>query len=131
MKKVLFVCIGNICRSPMAEAMAKKYGSDVMTAQSAGLAPAANLFTHTRSVLAEKNLDLGDHVARRFRDVNVRNFDLIVNMSGQPLPNVMGVPVETWEVMDPIGGTEELFRQSREQIEMLVMSLILRMRAGK
>ena len=29
-KQVLFVCIGNICRSPMAEALARKYGSDVL-----------------------------------------------------------------------------------------------------
>ena len=29
-KRVLFLCLGNICRSPMAEAMARKYGSDVL-----------------------------------------------------------------------------------------------------
>ena len=29
-KRVLFLCLGNICRSPMAEALARKYGSDVL-----------------------------------------------------------------------------------------------------
>jgi len=36
MKKVLFVCIGNVCRSPMAEAFANHYGNDVLIAKSAG-----------------------------------------------------------------------------------------------
>ena len=40
LKKVLFVCIGNSCRSQMAEAFARVYGSDILVAASAGLAPA-------------------------------------------------------------------------------------------
>ena len=40
-KRVLFVCIGNACRSQMAEAFARAYGSDILTVRSAGLAPAA------------------------------------------------------------------------------------------
>ena len=39
-KRVLFVCIGNACRSQMAEAFARAYGSDVLVASSAGLFPA-------------------------------------------------------------------------------------------
>src|SRR5579872_2906966 len=35
-KRVLFVCIGNSCRSQMAEAFARAYGSDIMEVQSAG-----------------------------------------------------------------------------------------------
>ena len=39
-QRVLFICIGNACRSQMAEAFAKAYGSDILIVQSAGLAPA-------------------------------------------------------------------------------------------
>ncbi|MGI8990585.1 MAG: arsenate reductase ArsC, partial [Bryobacteraceae bacterium] len=39
MKRVLFVCIGNCCRSQMAEGFANTYGRDVLAAGSAGLAP--------------------------------------------------------------------------------------------
>ena len=69
-KRVLFLCLGNICRSPMAEAMARKYGSDVLEVRSAGLTPAMNTTPFTRSVLQEKNVDLGDHLPRRFRDLD-------------------------------------------------------------
>jgi arsenate reductase len=130
-KKVLFVCIGNICRSPMAEAMARKYGSDVLEASSAGLMPAITNTPFTRSVLTEKNVELGDHLPRRFRDADLKTFDLIVNMSGSPMPKNLGVPVEEWNVEDPMGKSEDEFRKARETIEMLVMRLILRARLGK
>jgi arsenate reductase len=130
-KKVLFLCIGNICRSPMAEAMARKYGADVIEPSSAGLSPQMNNHAFTRSVLKEKNVELGDHLPRRFRDLDLREYDLVVNMSGSMLPANLGVPVENWNVDDPYGGTEDDFRQAREVIEMAVMRLILRARLGK
>jgi arsenate reductase len=130
-KRVLFLCIGNICRSPMAEAMARKYGSDVLEASSAGLSPAMSNTPFTRTVLTEKNIDLGDHLPQRFRDEDPKSFDLIVNMSGSPLPRNLGVPVEDWKVDDPMGKDEDEFRKTRETIEMLVMRLILRARLGK
>ena len=130
-KRVLFLCLGNICRSPMAEAMARKYGSDVLEVGSAGLTPALNTTPFTRSVLQEKNVDLGDHYPRHFRDLDLKKYDLIVNMSGAGLPKTLGVPVEEWKVDDPMGGSEDDFRAAREAIEMLVMGLILRVRSGK
>ena len=130
-KKVLFLCIGNICRSPMAEAMARKYGADVIEPSSAGLSPQMNNHAFTRSVLKEKNVELGDHLPRRFRDLDLREYDLVVNMSGSMLPANLGVPVENWNVDDPYGGTEDDFRQAREVIEMAVMRLVLRARLGK
>lgn len=130
-KRVLFVCIGNICRSPMAEALARKYGSDVLEVRSAGLMPAQSNTPYTRSVLAEKNVDLGDHLPTPFRSADLKQCDLIVNMSGSPLPRDLGIPVENWAVDDPMGKNQDEFRRAREVIEMLVMRLVLRARLGK
>ncbi|MBC8167681.1 MAG: hypothetical protein H7Y20_17660 [Bryobacteraceae bacterium] len=47
------------------------------------------------------------------------------------LPVKDDVPVETWDVPDPYGRSEKTFQQTRDQIEMLVMNLILRIRTGK
>ena len=44
---------------------------------------------------------------------------------------ISAVPVEDWAVADPMGGSEDDFREAREKIEMLVMRLILRVRSGK
>jgi arsenate reductase (thioredoxin) len=115
----------------MAEAFARKYGDDVIEASSAGLSPALNTSSLTRTILMEKNVDLGDHLPRRFRDLDLKSYDLIVNISGQRLPSNLGVPVENWDVKDPFGGESEDYRRAMEQLEMLVMRLILRIRAGK
>jgi protein-tyrosine-phosphatase len=115
----------------MAEALARKYGSDCMEPVSAGLAPAINLPAPTRSILLEKNIELGQHAPRSLYDLDLRQFDLLVNISGQALPGSIPVPVETWAVEDPYGGTDADYRHAREAIEMLVMRLILRIRSGK
>ena len=111
--------------------MARKYGGDVLVAASAGLSPAMNNTPLTRSVLAEVNIDLGDHMPRRFSEQDLSKYDLIVNMSGSTLTNTGGVPVENWEVKDPYGKKEPEFRAARADIEMRVMQLVLRLRTGK
>ena len=46
--KVLFVCVGNSCRSQMAEAIARHHGLD---AESAGTEPAPSVSGHALAVL--------------------------------------------------------------------------------
>jgi len=130
-KRVLFVCLGNICRSPMGEALARKYGSDVIVADSAGLTPAEVTTSLTRSVLRERNVDLGDHLPKGLDEVDLTQCDLIVNMSGMKLPSNIGIPVEEWPVKDPYGSLEPAYRTACDDIEGRVMRLILRARTGK
>ena len=111
--------------------MARKYGSDVLQPSSAGTAPALNNYVMTRLLLREVNIELGDHLPRRIIDVNLDKFDVIVNMSGSALDVKTDVPIETWDVDDPYGRSEETFRRVRGDIEMRVMDLILRVRLGK
>jgi arsenate reductase len=130
-KRVLFVCLGNICRSPMAEALAKKYGADVLAADSAGMTPAVVTTPLTRIVLSERNVDLGDHLPKSIDEVDLSQCDLIVNMSGMKLPATIRVPIETWPVPDPYGAAEPAYRKACDDIESRVMRLILRARTGK
>ena len=125
--RVLFVCIGNACRSQMAEAFARTYGSDVMAARSAGLYPADMIPPVTRQLMLEKNISLDDCVSKGF-DQTGRDFDLIVNMSGLPLGPLMSVPVRDWKVDDPIRLSEAQHRAVRDRIEVLVQNLILELR---
>jgi arsenate reductase len=129
MKRVLFVCIGNACRSPMAEGFARAYGSDVLIAQSAGLAPALAVVPLTHQVMLEKNIDLGDLYPKEFELED--GIDLVINMSGHELPLREGVAVEVWEVRDPIGESIEVFRRVRGEIEQRVRDLIERLRTRK
>jgi len=113
----------------MAEGFARAYGSDVIAAQSAGLAPAMSIAPLTRAVMLEKNIDIGDAFPKGLDFAIRRGADLIVNMSGQKLPSKSTVQVEDWELRDPIGQSEDVYRTVRDQIEQRVMRLILAIRA--
>ena len=114
----------------MAEGFARAYGMDVLHAQSAGLAPALGVVSLTHQVMLEKNIDLSDCYPKRFEDVE-GDVDLIVNMSGYELPTLLGAHVEVWEIRDPIGESEDVFRQVRDEIEQRVKQLIERRRSRK
>ncbi len=130
-RRVLFVCIGNSCRSQMAEAFARSYGSDVLLAQSAGLSPCGTIFPPTEQVMLEKNISLEGCVSKGIDPVELASFDLIVNLSGWPFPYAVSVPVREWAVEDPFGSSLERHRRIRDQIEGLVEGLILELRSQR
>ncbi len=114
----------------MAEGFARAYGSDVLEAQSAGLAPALGVVPLTHHVMLEKNIDLRDSYPKEMEHVEGA-IDLIINMSGYDLPAKSGASVEVWGVRDPIGESDEVYRQVRDEIEQRVLELIERLRARK
>jgi arsenate reductase (thioredoxin) len=127
--RVLFVCIGNAIRSQMAEGFARCYGVDVMTPRSAGLSPAANIMPLTRKVMLDKNIDLGDVFPKSIADHAGEPFDLVINLSGHPLPQKeLRAPSRDWKIKDPMGGKEEAYRTTADEIERLVMQLVLELR---
>ena len=129
-KRVLFVCIGNSCRSQMAEAFARAYGSDALWVQSAGLGPAPMVAPMTRQILEEKNVRSDDQFPKGLDMMAREKFDLVINMSGHKFAFPSGEMVE-WVVRDPIGLSAETYRAVADQIEGLVMRLILDTRAAK
>ncbi len=131
MTKVLFLCIGNSIRSQMAEAFARKYGSDVLEAASAGFTPASIVQPLTKKVMEAKNISLETHFPKDLEHVPLSGFDLIVNISGRKLPTHLPIEVREWTVEDPMGKSEEEFVVARDLIENLVMRLVLDLRKSK
>jgi arsenate reductase len=128
-KRVLFVCIGNACRSQMAEAFAKVYGSDILIVQSAGLAPAVSMPPLTRQILSEKNIHSEGQFPKALEAVAGEPFEVVVNLSGERLPPAFAnARVIDWNVRDPIGESADVYRAVAAQIEGLVMRLILELR---
>ena len=128
-KRVLFVCIGNSCRSQMAEAFARAYGSDVIEARSAGISPSTIIQPLTKQVLAERNLKVDDQFPKGMEISRDEPFDVVVNMSGFPVA-VPGARIVAWPVRDPIGEEDTVYRTVAGQIEELVMRLILELRSA-
>ena len=128
-KRVLFVCIGNSCRSQMAEAFARAYGGDIMEVQSAGVSPATYIAPLTKQTLRELNLTIDDHFPKGMDLMRRQHFDVVVNMSGVPV-GLPGARLIEWTVPDPIGQTESYYRTVATQIEGLVMRLIMELRTA-
>ena len=101
-RRVLFVCNGNTCRSPMAAAYANHALPNV-EAESAGTfaagAPANPLAV---ALMRERfNIDLRGHVSRVVSDLDLGDFDLISRLSDVQVP-ARG-PMLSWDIEDPVG----------------------------
>jgi arsenate reductase len=122
------MCIGNACRSQMAEGFARAYGSDVLAPVSAGLTPAMAVPPDTIRAMGEKNIDIRRHFPKSWRHVMTMDFDLVVNLSGCDLPAGINAPERVWKVADPYLSDFSQYCKVRDQIENLVMGLILDLR---
>ena len=129
-KKVLFLCIGNSCRSQMAEGFARHYASDLLDVFSAGLSPASIVQPLTVDVMAEKSIKIDQQYPKDLTSLDLSDLDLLINMSGVTLPKRIPIPTYEWKVEDPIGCSDEVYRKVRDQIEGLVNGLILDLRRG-
>lgn len=112
----------------MAEGFARKYGLDVLEPYSGGLAPAVAVPPKTCAVMAERNIDISQHFPKDFRHFDLSQFQLVVNLSGMPLPGRKLAPVREWKVADPIGGSDADYREAADLIETQVMNLIVELR---
>ena len=86
-RHILVVCVGNICRSPMAEALLQRAlrGQDGLTVESAGLGalvghPASE---YSQELMVEMGLDISEHRARQIHPDMVRDADLVLVMEAR------------------------------------------------
>lgn len=112
----------------MAEGFARKYGSDVMECDSAGLSPAPIVQPLTKKVMEDKNVNIDAQFPKDLGSAEPSKFNLLINMSGMKLPARIPIEVRDWKIEDPIGRSEEFYVTVRDQIEQYVMGLILELR---
>ena len=82
--RILVVCTGNICRSPMAEALlragAEAAGLDVQVASVGMHAVTGPADPQAKRVMAARGIDIDGHRARQFQPVDAATADLVVTM---------------------------------------------------
>lgn len=129
--KVLFLCVGNACRSQMAEAIAKHVAADVIEPSSAGLIAFGQIAGLTRTVLGEHGISVEGQHSKTLRPEAMSTADLVVNMTGRPATSIFTEPmspIEDWDVGDPFGFNIAVYRSIRDQIEERVDELARRLR---
>jgi arsenate reductase len=124
MKRILFACVGNSCRSQMAEAFCRDLCRDVECA-SAGSRPASRVQPETVEVMREVGLDISDASPKGFDDLPDLRFDLLVTMGCEVVcPFLPGAREVRWEIPDPWRKGIEAYRSSRDVIRGKVVELL-------
>lgn len=125
--RIAFVCVGNSCRSQMAEAWARHLARDSVEAMSAGLRPLGYITPETVQVMAEKNISLAGQRSKGLEDIDWQQVDVLVNMTPLPgrsvVPGFQGRRMEL-KVADPFGRSLRIYRRVRDQLERKVRKLL-------
>jgi len=131
--KVLFVCIGNSCRSPMAEAIARRTAAELFETASAGLRPLGLVQRLTLETLAANGYPTDKLYSKPILNDAWAEADLVINMSGFPREGAFARrewgKVEDWQVDDPFGTEPEEYQRVFEDIRTKIESLKARLRA--
>jgi len=125
MKKVLFVCIENSCRSQMAEAFAKMHGKDVIESFSAGSNPSGIVNPKAIQSMKEVGYDLSKHKSIGLEELPQVKWDYVFTMGcGEKCPMINANKREDWALPDPKSMEMNDFNRIRDMIESEVKSLI-------
>ncbi len=132
--RVLFVCIGNMCRSPMAEGFARKLGGDILEIYSAGVKPTGFISEDAVEIMRELKIDISRQQSNGLDAVAVEDMDVVISMAPVPARRLVprgfsGVAID-WKVEDPVGKSLTVFRRVRDELHVRVTDLVDKVRRG-
>ena len=133
--RILFVCAGNTCRSPMAEGVARKMLQDSVHVESAGThahvrdPPATNA---VKTIRSKFGVDISSHRSRSVNDVHIETFDYVVPMADiirddlrAVFPDLGQKLLPSWGIDDPYGGDLYTYEVTADRIQEHVKELAL------
>lgn len=105
-KRILFLCTGNSCRSPMAEALLRHVGGDRFTASSAGSYPAGYIQPLAIQAMRVLKVPMEGQVSKSWDEFAQTPIDVVITLcdaaAGETCPNWQGDPITAhWSLPDP------------------------------
>ena len=129
-RRVLFVCIGNSCRSVLAEYLGRRAFGNAVTFESAGIKPQNAADAKDAVCTLKKNfgIDASNHVPRDVRSLDLTKYDLIIGFEKSVVKVVeeLGVSpsrVELWKVRDPWGDDLTEYEEASVEIQRYLRKL--------
>lgn len=131
-KKVAFICVHNSCRSQMAEALGKLYGSDVLESYSAGTELVPNINQDAVRIIKDLyNIDMNLSQKSKLL-TDLPEIDIVIKMGcNVQCPFLPANHVENWGLEDPTGKDDEEFIKTAKTIEEKVKDLIKRIKSNE
>ena len=118
--KLLFVCVGNSCRSQMAEGLAKSMGFE---ASSAGTHPAPSIAKHAATLLESRGISTAGMVPKSVDGMVPSSFDMVISMGcGVHCPAIK--IDQDWELEDPVGQAYEVYETTAAEIERRLLLIL-------
>jgi len=129
MKRVLFVCVENSCRSQIAEAFSRIHGEGVLEGYSAGSRPSGKVNRKAIESMRQVGYNLNSHSSKSLSEVPDVEYDVAVTMGcGDECPFVRAKQREDWGIPDPKQLPPDEFKKVRDLIETRVKDLVSRLR---
>ncbi|QCR31418.1 low molecular weight protein arginine phosphatase [Lysinibacillus sp. SGAir0095] len=144
---IYFICTGNTCRSPMAEAILRHKKLDGVQVKSAGIyaMEGGEISENAKAVLAQEQIDFS-HITSQVKQEDIEWADLILtmtlahkNMILHSFPNTQGktftlkeyvVPFSSKDVSDPFGGDIATYKQTYLELNRLIDELLMKFSGG-
>jgi arsenate reductase len=115
--KVLFVCVKNSSRSPMAEALLKMSAKRGVKICSAGIKPGKEVNQQAVKAMREVGYDLSGHKPRHISHFADIKFDYVAKMDVPHLSDMVTAKwIVDWNIPDPAQGGIAEYRKIRQMI---------------
>lgn len=119
---LLFVCVHNAGRSPMAAAFAEHFGGQHVHVRSAGTRPIGSINPVVIEVMRERGIDVHDFPSAVTDDIR-HAADVVVHV-GDHIPDLPGARQVTWSVPDPHEQPVEVVREIADDLQRRVRELL-------
>jgi protein-tyrosine-phosphatase len=124
-KRVVFVCVENSCRSQIAEAFGRMYAGPNVEVYSAGSRPSGQVNPKAIAAMREIGYDLSAHASKGLDALPAVEYQAAITMGcGDECPNLRAQVHADWGIPDPKHLSEEEFRQVRDLIGSKVRELL-------